>query len=594
MKNFVGIILLVIFLAVGSGLILNIKPSQVVQTSDAFLINTHAIEELKVLDARWSLIAFASLDNPDTSFDKLADFLPTIRKLRNTLKISDLQSSTAPDALKNQLHRFLLLIESKEDLIEQFKSNFAIMRNSLKYFPLASQTLTSKMRNMENDNDTTIDEISSLYERTTAFLQNPSEGAKIRLLIDINRTNEKVMSYPQDISIPLGNYISHARVLVEKKIQLNGILEKLLASKVNDAGDELLFIYNAMHQKQLARQQSETNTTISISLVLAVIITLAGLTSAFLLWRKDRLFEQKLASGIAEKTEQFENLKASSSKPIVDNNIGRNLEVMGRMAATLAHEINTPLGYLDGNLQVLHNGMKRVITLFSEFTIFKQEVSNLRDTDAVKNYLESFDMLVQSTQDEAMLGELPDITEDMQEGIKQIQHVVSELKDFTRKDRSNKDWIDLKKCIQSALKMAGTEIPHTTKVELSLEETPRVYGAPAEINQALINLIVNASHAIIDAERHKSFIKISTRHEKNRIIVSVMDNGTGIDEKVKNNIFDPFFTTKEAGNGTGLGLAIVRRIIMDHNGRVHVNSIPGKGSNFIILLPAHQTADNPH
>jgi signal transduction histidine kinase len=73
-----------------------------------------------------------------------------------------------------------------------------------------------------------------------------------------------------------------------------------------------------------------------------------------------------------------------------------------------------------------------------------------------------------------------------------------------------------------------------------------------------------------------------------------MDNGPGMDESVKKNIFDPFFTTKEVGKGTGLGLAIVRRIIMDHEGRVHVNSIPGKGSNFIILLPADQTADNPH
>ncbi len=589
MKRFLAIFLLIVFLITGGVLISREISNLLVDSSDQYYANVGAIESLKLLDARWSLIAVSTLNNPDSSFDKLADFLPAVRKLRNTLEVSSLQSSATPDVIKYQVRRFLLQIEAKEDLIEQFKSSFAIIRNSLEYFPLASHALMTKMR--EQGDAAATKEISEQYERITAFLQKPTEGAKVRLLIELNRMNEKVMSYPQEISIPLGNFVSHARVLVERKIQLNDILESLTNRRAIDAGDELLATYGALHAKQREYKNSEAAKGVYINLGLAVAVTLFGVYSSLLLWRKDRDFEKKLASGIEEKTEHLEDQKAESSQLLVSDNIDRNLEDMGRMAATVAHEINTPLGYLDGNLQVLHNGMKKVNSLFEGFSSLQQDINPMHDANAIKLRLENYESQLQNIQDEAMFDELPSIAEDMQEGIEQIKHVVNDLKEFTRKDRSDKDWMDLKQSIQSALKMAGAEIPESTTVKLSLSEIPKVYGAPAEINQVLINLIVNASHAISDAGRIHGMIKIETRCEKENIILSILDNGAGMDAATREKIFDPYYTTKEVGKGTGLGLAVVRRIIKDHGGRIHVKSIQGKGTNFIIVLPVKPISD---
>lgn len=583
MRKITAIFLLLAVAVFGAMLGLNLERLLPQQERDSYVANIEDIRNLQALDASWSLVTLQTYIESNSDFDQVASFLPQVRELRNRLATGDLSSDKVPDAIKNKLNRFLLLIESKEDSIEQFKSNFAVVRNSIKYLPLASQALTARLRQLGDQE--LAGRITAIFDRTNAFLQNPDEGTQMRLLMELSKMNEELMGFPEEIVNPLGNFISHARVLVERKIQLNSSISDIAAQSARKVGDELVLLYKIFHEKEREQADAARLETFRLALVWAALLAIAGLISALLLWLGARQFDARLEQGVAERTEEIEQAAAKASGSLVDRNLDSSLAGMGNMAATVAHEINTPLGYLDSNLQVLHSGMEKMQLLMNEFVALKKNLDETKDSGQISARLENFGDLVQNIRDEAMLDELPEIIDDMQEGVQQIQHVTNDLRDFTRKDRAPQDWFDIEQCVTSALKMAQKEIPPGTKITASLKNLPKVYGSPAEINQVLMNLITNAAHAVEAAGRDKGEITIKAIEQKGHILVSVMDTGQGIDEKTRSKIFEPFFTTKDVGKGTGLGLAIVRRIVTTHGGKVFIKSIPGKGTNFIFSLP---------
>jgi len=583
MKRMPGIFLLVAAIAFSGALGFYLVKTMPVQQDIVFADNIENIQKLQAMDAAWSLAALHTYSTPNSDFDEVAAYLPQVRELRKALGISELATGDVPETLKNKLIRFLLMIESKEESIEHFKSNFAVVRNSLKFLPLASRALNVKLREMDDKKHA--ENISDLYERTNAFLQRPDEGNQATLLVEFNKMDENMMAFPESVANPLGNFLSHARVLVERKIQLDSSVEKVVDLRASKIGDELISQYRTYYSDALAKHYDERFVNFIIALVAALLLAIIAIMGGVMLFRQAQEFAEKLEQGIDEKTEAYEHAAAEASGSMVDKNLDQSMAGMGRMVATVAHEVNTPLGYLGSNLQVLHNGMEKMQTLMNEFSMLKNDLGGMSDSDQISSRIDNFAILVQNTQDEAMLDELPEIVDDMQGGIEQIQHVIKDLGDFSRKDRSDEDWFDIKQCVESALKMAKKEITPGTKVQMDLADVPETFGSPAEINQVLINLINNAAHAIEATDRDNGLIKIRTSLEKGQVMVSVMDNGEGIDEETRRKIFEPFFTTKDVGKGTGLGLAIVRRIVTKHGGKVMLKSIPGKGTNFVFVLP---------
>ena len=583
MKRMPGIFLLVAAIAFSGALGFYLVKTMPVQQDIVFADNIENIQKLQAMDAAWSLAALHTYSTPNSDFDEVAAYLPQVRELRKALGISELATGDVPETLKNKLIRFLLMIESKEESIEHFKSNFAVVRNSLKFLPLASRALNVKLREMDDKKHA--ENISDLYERTNAFLQRPDEGNQATLLVEFNKMDENMMAFPESVANPLGNFLSHARVLVERKIQLDSSVEKVVDLRASKIGDELISQYRTYYSDALVKHYDERFVNFIIALVAALLLAIVAIMGGVMLFRQAQEFAEKLEQGIDEKTEAYEHAAAEASGSMVDKNLDQSMAGMGRMVATVAHEVNTPLGYLGSNLQVLHNGMEKMQTLMNEFSMLKNDLGGMSDSDQISSRIDNFAILVQNTQDEAMLDELPEIVDDMQGGIEQIQHVIKDLGDFSRKDRSDEDWFDIKQCVESALKMAKKEITPGTKVQMDLADVPETFGSPAEINQVLINLINNAAHAIEATDRDNGLIKIRTSLEKGQVMVSVMDNGEGIDEETRRKIFEPFFTTKDVGKGTGLGLAIVRRIVTKHGGKVMLKSIPGKGTNFVFVLP---------
>jgi len=184
--------------------------------------------------------------------------------------------------------------------------------------------------------------------------------------------------------------------------------------------------------------------------------------------------------------------------------------------------------------------------------------------------------------DLAFLAEdLPQMIHESIDGLQRVKRIVQDLRSFSQVDAS--DWLhaDLNEGIESTLNMLMHEIRYKAQVRKELQPLPVVYCLAAQINQVLMNLLVNASHAI---ERDGQIL-IRSWVEDEWACISVRDNGCGMPVDVQRRIFEPFFTTKEVGKGTGLGLSLSFSIIKKHKGRIDVDSAPGQGACFTLRLP---------
>jgi signal transduction histidine kinase len=171
--------------------------------------------------------------------------------------------------------------------------------------------------------------------------------------------------------------------------------------------------------------------------------------------------------------------------------------------------------------------------------------------------------------------------------VKRIADIVQSLRDFARLDRASSDRIQLREAIQTSLEMIrGRLNRRNITVELPQGELPTVTCAPVQINQVLLNLLVNAMQAIEADSRKSGRIEVRVWTAGDEVVVEIADDGPGIPADVLPRIFDPFFTTKPVGEGTGLGLSISHGIVTDHGGRIEVESTPGQGSRFRVILPA--------
>jgi signal transduction histidine kinase len=170
------------------------------------------------------------------------------------------------------------------------------------------------------------------------------------------------------------------------------------------------------------------------------------------------------------------------------------------------------------------------------------------------------------------------------EGVTRVRQIVLDLKVFSHVDSAEWQTTNLHQCLDSTLNLAAHEIKYKAEVVKDYGEIPDVECLPAQLNQVLLNLLVNAAQAI----EQQGTITIRTSADAGEVHIAISDTGCGIAPENLNRVFDPFFTTKPVGTGTGLGLSITYSIVRKHHGRIEVDSEPGKGTTFRVILPIRQ------
>jgi PAS domain S-box-containing protein len=257
------------------------------------------------------------------------------------------------------------------------------------------------------------------------------------------------------------------------------------------------------------------------------------------------------------------------------------LASLGLLSAGVAHEINNPLAYVPNNLAMLErdwHGLSGVLEAHAE-----ARPALAAACPELAGRIDRIDEEIDLPYLRANLGRLLSST---RQGVRRISGIVESLRGFARLDQATVDRVDLQQTIAGSLELIRGELArHHITVEQQAGGVLPVVCAPAQINQVVLNLLVNAMQAIESTGRGAGRIAIETRSRGDEVVLEVSDDGCGIPAAILPRIFDPFFTTKPVGQGTGLGLAISHGIVADHGGRIEVESAPGRGSHFRVILP---------
>jgi signal transduction histidine kinase len=266
----------------------------------------------------------------------------------------------------------------------------------------------------------------------------------------------------------------------------------------------------------------------------------------------------------------------------------QKMEAIGQLAAGIAHEINTPTQFVGDNTRFFQDAFDDLIAIIK---IYKKLVETAKSGSLTDTLIQTAEERIEEFDLDYLEEEIPIAIQHTLKGVGRIAKIVQAMKIFAHPGGEEKEPADINKEIEKTITISRNEWKYVAELKTEFDESLSLVPCfQAELNQVILNLIVNAAHAIADANKDNptqmGTIRIRTRRKSNWAKIYISDTGSGIPEEIRSKIFDLFFTTKEPGKGTGQGLAISHSVIVEkHKGTISLESQEGKGTTFIISLP---------
>jgi signal transduction histidine kinase len=297
----------------------------------------------------------------------------------------------------------------------------------------------------------------------------------------------------------------------------------------------------------------------------------------------------QLEERVRERTHELETAYQELKESQVQLVQAEKMSSLGQLVAGVVHEINTPLLYVMNNTDMTRESILEVreqleplwelVRCLKEPELPKQEVKAL---------LESLRETLDTEALDESLAEITALTTDSADGLNDIDTLVKSLKDFSRLDRATYDRFDVRDGIEKTLTITKNLLKYGIEVKRELRDVPEIMCAPSRVNQVFINLITNA----VQAMDGKGELRIATYADDDGWVhIEIRDSGCGIPEENLQRVLDPFFTTKPVGQGTGLGLSIVRKIMDEHQGKLHIESRVGVGTQVTLSFPVDSAGE---
>ncbi len=298
--------------------------------------------------------------------------------------------------------------------------------------------------------------------------------------------------------------------------------------------------------------------------------------------------ERRIAERTAELHASNARLQAQLAQQAlieVELRQAQKLEAVGRLAAGVAHELNTPIQFVSDSCSFLHEATTDVLGMIARAGTIVGDVRDGRLDPAAG--ADAFAREADAISLDYLARRVPSATQRALDGLGRIASIVRSMKEFSHPSH-DKGPADVRRGLEATLEIARNEYKYVADVVTEFAPLPAVVCQIGELNQVFLNIIVNAAHAIQDVvhDGERGTIRVRTWLDGDVVKIAIADTGGGIPDSIRDKIFDPFFTTKEVGKGTGQGLAIARAVIVDrHHGHIDVTSERGRGTTFTIAIP---------
>ena len=576
------------------------------------------IRQIQQLSSHWSVELARVKSDPFSDFDSLAVYIPRMARLKDRLVDSSRQITDLPDRLAGDLSAFRSAVNAKEERIERFKTGHAVVRNSARYLPVAAGNALRQAGAAGDDELRR--SVSAFIDDLNAWLAAPDDAAKRRLAGELGRLREASVTYPPLLANALANLLAHAEVLLEKQEPTEELYRGATSNENSQTTDRLV----GDLEFELARKETLATWYQGGTLGAVGVLALFWIVLAFL--PRARAAPPAVALSAAGPS-PFDSLAPPDQPPAPENadparpgdaeeagTSGPAPEATKAAAeaapvlspepdpfpAVLSSASDEPLPAARRvDEPLLESAMLGAFLI--ECTARNLAVSAERVGAGMDRLRQAQDRLRSAFRESDFLLEAPDGAdpEDQMEtaaaAASGIHREVNRIADVARRlasfeglpnGRAVHALVDVNACIEEAIAATGAEDAATVAVKLGA--MPEIFATIPEIRLMIGEILENSIHAVEGVEGRPPTIKIDTARKNDELLITIIDNGVGVDAERRAKVFQPFYTTRDGA--VGLGLTFANHLARKYEGSIKINSLPGQGTVTRITLPAGSPA----
>ena len=531
------------------------------------------VQQMHQVAADWSIEAARVRSDPLADFDALTAFIPRLARLKSELANTVLHIPEMPDRLASDISIYLHALAGREERIERFKSGYAVIRNSTRYLPLAATAVVQQAQDI--DDVAVARAASNLTQELNVYLAAPDDLGRDRLVMGLQNLRDASIAHPPALANAISNFISHARVLLDRQAPTDVIFREITSREVSDLTEAL--VRNL--EFELGRKE-QTATGYEYGM-------LATLGALLLLWTVIALrraggasVAAPVADGAGAGRSAPLSVPPREDPPLPPPAVAAAAEPVRRRPAA-ATAAKPPL-HLDAESVLMHRITAGMVA--SNMNASTHRISTSMD---ILDQIQDKILGASERGDGNRLGEeieaASTVVANVRSHATQLAAIARSLAALSKKGEDEKyDMVDLNECVEEVIE--ATPADPTAAIMKDLGVTPEIFGSKTEIRLILANVIANSAAAVREAGRSRGIVRVETTRKDGNALITVTDNGTGIAPERRKEIFDPFYTSRK--DGMGMGLTSTNWLVKKYEGTLSLSSLPGQGTVIRIMLPA--------
>ncbi|MGH1440076.1 MAG: DAHL domain-containing protein [Cellvibrionaceae bacterium] len=545
-------------------------------SNQSYLEGLSLINQLKHADAGLNILLLKSRYGLQADYDDMAKKTVFLNDGLSSLKSQYLQNYLENDLdFSNAFKEYEEQLSLKVDLVESFKSHNAVLRNSIKYAPPLGDKLILELESKNNDSVELLKNINRALYRWSLY--SDKEQADI---IQANSRNILDLTTAFENDVPLLEYNSHVIAVVDEQEQTQSYLNNALSVNTENTLANVDSFYTSSY---LSKSADAGKFRTYAMIAYGVLAALVALYFAWLLRKSYTELEDKVDRRTQQINTAYSELKESQEQLVQSEKMAS----LGQMVAGVAHEINTPLGYVNNNVSIVSSLFTSMEILMKSLgKVYQEALNKPHNKEALRDHLVQSLKKYHRMEEDGIVLEAKELLEDSSHGLSDISELVKNLRSFSRLDRQTVEQFDIADGLNNTLKIASSIIKKSNlDVVKNYNDLVFLECNPSKINQVFLNIITNSAQAMPE---NGGQLTIDVEKIGDNVEIRFTDSGEGMDEEAKAKIFDPFFTTKPVGEGTGLGMAISYKIVREHKGQIEVTSAKGEGATITLTFPLEQ------